>query len=97
MSLTKDQVKHVAKLANIPISDGEVDKLGKQLSETLEYVEKLNEVDTEKVNPTHSVTGLSNVMRLDETEPSLSQKEALQNTKSKENGFFSVKAIFDES
>ena len=96
MKLTKDQVKHVAKLAKLTISDEEVDKLESQLSETLEYVDKLNEIDTENVEPTQSVTGLSNVMRDDETGPSLSQKEALQNAKSTEKGFFKVKAIFKE-
>ena len=96
MSLTKDQVKHVAKLANLPLTSQEEKKYSQQLSETLDYVEQLNKIDTENLAPTHSVTGLSNVMRPDETEPSLSQEEALQNTKSKENGFFKVKAIFEE-
>lgn len=95
MKLTKDQVSHVAKLANIPINKEEVDKLGDQLSETLSFVEKLDEVDTKDLEPTHSVTGLYNVMRSDETEPSLSSDEALQNAKSKEKGFFKVKAIFE--
>lgn len=96
MSLTRDQVKHVAKLANLTLNDEEVDKLGEQLSETLDYIEQLNEIDTEQVEPTHSVTGLSNVMRVDETEPSLSQEQALQNAKSVEKGQFKVKAIFEE-
>lgn len=97
MKLTKDQVKHVAKLANLPLTEEEEKKYSEQLSETLDYVEQLNKIDTNNVEPTHSVTGLSNVMRPDETEPSLSQEEALANAKSKENGFFKVKAIFDES
>lgn len=95
MKLTKDQVKHVAKLANLTLSDEEVGKLEDQLSETLKFVENLNEVDTEDIEPTHSVTGLSNIMRDDEVESSLTQDQALQNAKSKENGFFKVKAIFE--
>lgn len=104
MKLTKDQVrlgrdevKHVAKLANLPLSEREEEKYSEQLSETLDYIEQLNEIDTKNVEPTHSVTELSNVMRADETVPSLTQDEALQNAKSKEKGFFKVKAIFDES
>lgn len=97
MKLTKDQVKHVAKLANLPLSEGEEEKYADQLSETLKYIEQLNEIDTANIEPTHSVTGLSNVMRPDKTEPSLSQEEALQNAKSIESGQFKVKAIFDES
>lgn len=97
MKLTKGQVKHVAKLANLSLTSEEEEKYFVQLSETLDYVEQLNEIDTKNVEPTHSVTGLSNVMRSDETEPSLTQDAALQNAKGKENGFFKVKAIFDES
>ncbi len=97
MKLTTDQVKKVAKLADLELTENEVAKLGDQLSDTLEFVEKLKEIDTEKVEPTHSVTGLVNIMRDDETEASLSQEEALQNATIKENGYFKVKAIFDES
>ncbi len=95
MSLTKDEVKHVAKLASLTLTDEEVTKLEGQLSETLEFVDKLNEVDTENVEATHSVTGLQNIMRSDESEPSLSQEQALQNSKNTENGQFKIKAIFE--
>ncbi len=97
MKLSRDQVKHVAKLANLPLTSEEEEKYSEQLSETLDYIEQLNKIDTENVEPTHSVTGLSNVMRADETATSLTQDEALQNAKNKENGFFKVKAIFNES
>lgn len=95
--LTKDAVKHVAKLANLPLTSEEEEKYSEQLSETLSFIDKLDEIDTKNVEPTHSVTGLSNVMRPDETEPSLSQADAIKNAKSLENGQFKVKAIFDES
>ncbi len=96
MKLTKDQVKHVAKLANLPLTDEEVTKFEEQLSETLDYIDQLNEIDTTGVEPTSQVTGLENVLREDETKPSLSQDEALGNTKSKQNGFFKVKAILEQ-
>ncbi len=95
MKLTKDQVKHVAKLANLPLTDEEVTKFEGQLSETLDYVDQLNEIDTTGIEPTSQVTGLENVLREDETSASLSQDEVLQNTKSKHNGFFKVKAILE--
>ncbi|MBI4036856.1 Asp-tRNA(Asn)/Glu-tRNA(Gln) amidotransferase subunit GatC [Candidatus Daviesbacteria bacterium] len=96
MKLTKDQVKKVAKLANLPLNDQEITLLEDQLSETLKFVEQLDQVSTEKVEATQQVTGLSNIMRPDETKPSLSQREALQNAHINENGFFKVKAIFEE-
>lgn len=95
MKLTKDQVKHIAKLASLPINDEEIVQLEDQLSETLKFVENLNEISTENIEPTHSVTGLSNVLRPDETEPSLTQNQALQNAKSKKNGYFKVKVILE--
>ncbi len=97
MKLTKDQVKHVAKLSALTLSDDEVEKLEGQLSETLKFIEELEQIETSNVEETHSITGLSNVMRADETESSLSQDQALQNAKSIEGGQFKVKAIFNES
>lgn len=65
MKLTKEQVKHVAKLARLGLRDSEVAKFQTQMSSILDYVEQLNEVDTEGVPPTAQVTGLVNIMRDD--------------------------------
>lgn len=92
----KIDISHVAKLANLPLTDVEKKKFEKQLSETLDYVNQLEEIDTKNVEPTSQVTGLENVIREDQTTPSLSQDEVLKNTKSKHNGFFKVKAILEE-
>lgn len=89
----KIDVNHVAKLANLPLKPKEEKKFEEQLSEALDYVKKLEEIDTENVEPTSQVTGLENVTREDEATPSLTQEEALSNTKSQHNGFFKVKAI----
>lgn len=96
MKLTADQVKKVAKLANLPLAPEEEGKYSEQLSAILEYVNQLNKVDTTNIEPTFNVTGQSNVMSEDETVPSLSQDEALQNAPKKENGFFVTKGVFDE-
>lgn len=88
--------KYVAKLANLPLTVEEEEKYAEQLSKILDYFEQLKQVDTANVEPTFNVTGLSNVMREDETTASLSQDEALQNASKKENGFFVTKGVFDE-
>lgn len=93
----KIDVSHVAKLANLPLTDGEKKKFSKQLEETLTYIENLNEIETKNVEPTSQVTGLENVLREDEPSSSLSQEEVLKNAKSTHNRFFKVKAILDES
>jgi len=89
-------VLHVAKLANLTLKPEEKERFEKQLSETLEYVNKLNSVDTENIVPTSQVTGLENVTRKDEAKPSLSQEQALSNSKSTHNGLFKVKAILED-
>ena len=94
-SFMKLDVKHIAKLANLPITNEEEKKLGTQLSETLNYIEILKEVDTKNVTPTAHVTGLENITREDKTSPSLSQKQALANAKNQHNGFFIVDAILE--
>lgn len=92
----KIDVKHVAKLANLPLDEEEAKKFEEQLSSILEYVEQLKKVDTTGVEETSQATGLENVTREDETTPSLTQEEVLQNTKSKHSGMFKVPAILEE-
>lgn len=89
-------VSHIAKLANLPLSDEEKKKFEKQLAETLTYIKNLREVDTKKVKETPQVTGLENVLREDVAKPSLTQDQALQNAHKTEKGFFVVKAILEE-
>ncbi len=87
----KIDVKHTAKLSNLKLSSEEEKKFGSQLSSILDYVDKLQEIDTEKVEETSQVTGLENITRKDIAGPSLSQEEALLNAKNKHNGFFKAK------
>ncbi len=92
--LTKSEVKHIGRLAQLKISQSEVKRFASQLSETLDYVEILKELDTKKVEPTSQVTGMENVTREDEPKPSLTQKEVLSGASDKHNNFFKIKAIF---
>lgn len=94
--LSEEEVRHIAKLANLSLTDEEVKKFQKQLSETLEYVEILNELNTESVEATSQVTGLINVSREDFVKPSISQEEALSGAKSKFNNCFKVKAVIEK-
>lgn len=92
----KINVKHVAKLANLKLKEEEVEKFEKQLSSVLDYIKKLEELDTKNIEPTSQVTGLKNITREDKTQPSLSQEEALSNAPKKHNGLFEVDAIFGD-
>lgn len=75
--LSDDQVRHVAKLARINLKDDDVAKFGKQMSDVLDYMKILNEVDTEGVPETSQVTGLKNVMGEDVVMPSTCKREEL--------------------
>jgi len=96
--LSKQDVKHVAKLAKLKITESEISKFSKQLSEIITYVEELNQADTANVEPTSQTTGLENVARKDEiiSEETFSQEEALSGTEKKHNGYFVVDAVLTQ-
>ena len=76
-SLTHDQVRHIAKLARLELSDEEVAKYATELTSILGYVEMLQEVDTKDVEPTAQVTGQKNALRADEIRTPLALPDAL--------------------
>ena len=94
--LSKEQVLHIARLAKLKLTEKEVKKFQKQLSDILSYIDMLNELDISKVEPSSQVTGLKNIFKKDEVVDCFSQKEALSGTKSKHNGYFKIKAIFEK-
>lgn len=96
MKLTKIQVKHVAKLANLPLIDDEEKKYSQQLSKVLDYIEKLNQVATPGVEALFNVTKNKNITQADVPSKSLTQEEALQNAPAKKNGYFVTKGVFEE-
>lgn len=95
--MNKINIKHIAKLASLPITEEKLKKLEKQLKDTLEHVDRLQEIDTSKVTGTNEVTSLTNVTRDDVVIPSLTQEEALQNAKQVHNGLFVVPVILEEA
>lgn len=94
-SVMKINIKHIAKLANIPVLPEEEIKLEEELQSTLEHIERLTELATKDVVPTYQVTGLQNVWREDEIIPSFTQEEALKNAKKTHNGFFIVPGLLE--
>lgn len=79
--LSLEEVKHIAKLANLTLSESMAEKLMGQLSEVIEYINHLKKVETDNIEPTSQVTGLENVFREDEETPSLKMKEGFFKTK----------------
>jgi len=91
--LTKEEVKHIAHLARLAISEEEAEKFTEQLGKITEYVETLNELDTTDVEPTSHVLPIVNVMREDEVLPGLDRDEAMALAAESENGCFKVPRI----
>ncbi len=94
--ISKEEAEHVAKLANLPLTEAELSKFTSQLSDVIDYnMTQLSKVDISKVEPVTNITGLENVNRADEAAPSLKQEEATKNAKRVHNGLFEVEAILE--
>jgi aspartyl-tRNA(Asn)/glutamyl-tRNA(Gln) amidotransferase subunit C len=93
MKLTQEQVRHVAQLARLGLTDAELESLSEELSQILEYVDKVSELDTEAISPTAQVGELVDVMREDAVRPSLGTELALRNAPDAEGPYFRVKAM----
>lgn len=90
----KINVKHIAKLANLPLTEEEEKKYSEQLSKILDYIEQLNRADTSKVDAAFNVSGQKNIMAEDTVGTCLPQDEAISNASQKRNGFFVTKGVF---
>ena len=95
MPLTPDEVKRIARLARVGLSDDEVAHFQVQLSDLLDYFQRLQEVDTEKLPPTAQTLAMHNVMRDDEPRPSFDKEEVLANAPQREDDLFRVRAILE--
>ncbi len=95
MKLGYEEVKHIALLARLGLSEAELEKFREQLSNILENFEILQQVDTSDVPPTAQAIALENVLRDDETMPSLPAEEVLANAPSQEEGHFKVRAVLE--
>jgi aspartyl-tRNA(Asn)/glutamyl-tRNA(Gln) amidotransferase subunit C len=93
MAISEEQVRHVARLARLGLSDDEVERFREQLSAILDAVGKVGELDLEDVEPTSHPLDLVNVFGEDEPQPSLPLDEALANAPDPEDGFFGVPAV----
>ncbi|MCK7522200.1 MAG: Asp-tRNA(Asn)/Glu-tRNA(Gln) amidotransferase subunit GatC [Ignavibacteriales bacterium] len=93
MSVTRKEVEHIAELARLQLNESELEEYTLQLNKILEYVEKLNELDTENVKPlSHPVEG-ENVFREDIVQSSVNGEDALKNAPSRDDEFFKVPKV----
>jgi aspartyl-tRNA(Asn)/glutamyl-tRNA(Gln) amidotransferase subunit C len=93
--LTGDQVRWVAHLARLELSQQELAVMTEQLNSIVGYVDQLQQLDTKNVEPLAHALPIKNVFREDEPAPSLSTQEALANAPSQKDGFYQVPAVLD--
>ena len=91
------QVRKVAKLSRLEPTEAQVEEFAGQLSAILEYVEKMNELNTESVQPLAHCLPISNVLRDDIAKESLGAEKALANAPQRDGNFFKVPKILDDS
>ncbi len=93
--LSKEEIEHIAMLARLSLTEEEKELFSAQLSSILDYMEKLNELDTENIEPTSHVLSLSNVMREDAPRDSISREDALVNAPDRTDKFYRVPKIIE--
>jgi aspartyl-tRNA(Asn)/glutamyl-tRNA(Gln) amidotransferase subunit C len=98
MKLTPDQVRHVAELANLALTDAEIARMAHDLDEILTHMDKLNELDTSQVDPMAQVLFEADpalTLREDVAQPCLDQRTALQNAPLAAAGYFKVPKVIE--
>ena len=94
--IDKNTVKHVARLSRLSLSDKDIKRFSEQLSAVLDYINKLNQVNTDNVSATsHAVASVKNVFREDRVKKSLEQEDALKNAPKKIGDFFGVPKVIE--
>ena len=95
-SISRADVEHVARLARLHLTDDEIDRMQTQLSNILDAIETLRDVDTSHVGPTASVIQLENVMRDDVITEPMSREAALANAPLRDDPFLRVPTVLEE-
>ena len=95
MSIDKDTVKHISKLARISLDKEKIDNLSKDLSSIIKFIEKLNELNTDKTTPLTSIINASLKSREDEVKDGKIRDQILKNSPEKNEEFFVVPKVVD--
>ncbi|HEX8235839.1 MAG TPA: Asp-tRNA(Asn)/Glu-tRNA(Gln) amidotransferase subunit GatC [Abditibacteriaceae bacterium] len=95
MSLTPEEVDHIALLARLDLSAAERERAGRELSQILDHFQQLSELDTTDVEPTSHVFPVVNVLREDRSRPSLPRNEVLLNAPEQADGMFQVPRVVE--
>ena len=95
MEINANTVKYVANLSRMELKDDELSRLAVQLKDILDFIDKLNQLDTSKVDPTSHILDVSNVLRADQQKESLAIEKVLGNAPDKKDSFFEVPKVIE--
>ncbi|MCH2376870.1 MAG: Asp-tRNA(Asn)/Glu-tRNA(Gln) amidotransferase subunit GatC [Pelagibacterales bacterium] len=95
MSIDKNTVKHISKLARISLDDEKIDSLSKDLSSIIKFIEKLNELKTDETKPLTSIINSSLKLRKDEIKDGKIRDQILKNSPEKNDEFFVVPKVIE--
>ena len=95
MRLTKEEVRHLAALARIGMTEAELELMRDQMSDILENFKVLEQVDTDDVEPSGHAINRSTIMREDEARPSTPREDILANAPAQEDNFVRIRAVFE--
>jgi aspartyl-tRNA(Asn)/glutamyl-tRNA(Gln) amidotransferase subunit C len=93
VAIGKEEIRHIAKLANLEFSDSEIERFSRQFNAILEYVAQLDRLDTDAIAPTFHVDGGAHALRDDRVAGSIPQDEALANAPESAHGLFKVPRV----
>jgi len=96
MSITKKDVEYIANLARLRFNDEELENFTHQLNEILAYVDKLNELNTDNIEPLSHPVENFNVFREDKIKPSIDREDALKNAPDRTEEFFKVPKVINQ-
>ncbi len=93
--IDEDEIRHLAELARLNLDEEDIEQYGEELQEILELAEKVNEVDTEGIEPTYHALPVENVTRPDEDRPSPDSEKVLRHAPEAADGYFVVPRVID--
>jgi len=93
VSVSKEEIEKIARLARLNLKEDEINEIGEQINQILDYVKKLEELDTDNIEPLSHALDLNNVFREDVIQASLPREKALENAPLKSDKFFRVPKV----
>jgi aspartyl-tRNA(Asn)/glutamyl-tRNA(Gln) amidotransferase subunit C len=95
MTISKEEIIHIAKLASLNLSDEEIEKYTNDMQEILEFANTVNNVNTDDIKETIGINGAYNVFRKDEVKQTIGKEELLKNAPSQDEGMFRIPKVIN--